>query len=113
MQVVKFKRGDTVEIACLWRSGSTPVDLTDITITSQVRATAESVSVVLTFTVTKSDQTTNPGEYTLGADAATTALLTPGRYVCDVQYVEDVGGRTRSTETFAVEVVADVTRAGE
>ena len=113
MQNVKFKRGDTVSIGALWRSGGTPVDLTDITITSQVRPTADDVTVTLTFTITKADQTTNPGEYTLGADAATTALLTPGNYVCDVQYVEDVGGVTRSTETFSVVVLPDVTRAEE
>lgn len=106
MQTLRFKRGDTWTVTADALSGGVPVDLSSVTITSQIRAEPDS-AVIATWTITESPTVT--GRYTMTIAAATTASIAAGTYLCDVQY--DSGGVISSTGTFAVEVSLDITHA--
>lgn len=106
MQTLKFKRGDTWTITADALSAGQTVDLTPVTIASQLRATPDG-SIVATWTITKSLTVT--GRYTMTIAAATTAAIAGGSYLCDVQYTDGAGAVT-STSTFSVEVELDITR---
>lgn len=107
MQTIRVKRGDTWILTADASSAGVPTDLSSITVTSQIRASADS-SVIATWTIAESVTVT--GRYTMTIAAATTAAITPATYLCDVQYT-DGGGVVYSTETFAIQVDADITHA--
>lgn len=106
MQTIKHKRGDTIAWTAIYEEDGTPVNLTSHTITCQVRKRSNN-DLVGTLTVTKSNQTTDPGEYTLSQIAATVAAWPVTELVADIQY--SVGGVVASSETFGITLEADVT----
>lgn len=77
---------------------------------SQIRANADSDTVVATMTITKANQVTYPGGILLTLSAATTASIPAGNYVWDFEIANDLG----ETDTYldgAVTVTKDVSRA--
>lgn len=98
------KRGDTFDFDGTYtEDDGTPINLTGITVSSQVRTPAG--VLVSTAVVTKANQTTNPGEYS--GVIANTAAWPVQKLEWDVQYV---GGPTDSTETVYLQVQRDVTQ---
>jgi hypothetical protein len=108
---VKHKRGDTYTLNCTYTDADgVGIDLTSYTINSQARSNASATSTLFDVTsgsgITLTDATN--GEYTLTVAASETESWTPGKYIQDIEYV--TGGVVKSTETFKLEVEADVTR---
>jgi len=84
--VTRTRGDDWTVVGTLGGSG----DITGVTVTSQIRTHVGSSTVTAAWTATVTD---GPGrEVTLTLPAATTATITPGRYVYDVQVVD--GART-------------------
>lgn len=101
--VTRTRGDDWTVVGTLGGSG----DITGAAVTSQIRTHVASSTVVASWTATVTD---GPGrEVTLTLPAATTATITPGRYVYDVQVV--AGGVTTTYGAGAVLIVqGDVTR---
>lgn len=115
-----FKRGDTLQLGCLSKDVSgAPEDLTSITIRSQIRRVGTRLApepvFVAELQVSKSNQSTHKGEFSLTALPAITKLWEAGPddkpvlHVVDIE--KEVGGVVVSSETFAVPVIRDVTYA--
>ena len=105
MAVFSHKRGDTFELSASLENEGTPVDLTNFTITSQIRDKDDSLLQPLTVTVTDAVN----GEFTLSATAAETETWGVEQYQCDIEFVEG-SGEVNSSETFTINVIKDITR---
>ena len=105
MATITHKRGDTFELSATLENSGNPVDITNFTITSQVRDVADALLQALTVTVTDA----NAGAFTVSATPAQTETWSVKTYVCDIEFVE-VGGEVNSTETFQINVIKDITR---
>ena len=99
-----IKRGDTFTLACTYKQNGVVYDVTNFTIRSQVRDSEG--MLVSELTVTKADQSTNPGVFVLAAAGATAWPV--DILSCDIQF-SDSEGVVRSTQTFKIPVVEDVT----
>jgi hypothetical protein len=99
------KRGDTFTLACTYKQNGVVFNVTPFTIRSQVRDS--SGALVEELTATKANQTTNTGVFVLSAadpmDWPVDVLS------CDIQFA-DGDGIVRSTQTFKIPVVEDVTQ---
>lgn len=113
-----FKRGDTFQIGCLAKDAAgEPEDLSTIAIRSQIRLAGTRLSpepiFVAELQVSKANQSTGRGQFSLTALPAITKLWSAGTeeeptmHVMDIQ--KEVGGVVISSETFAVPVIKDVT----
>ena len=100
-----IKRGDTFTLACTYKQNNMVYDVTNFTIRSQVRDS--SGALVEELTVAKADQTEHPGVFVLSAadpmDWPVDVLS------CDIQF-SDAEGMVRSTQTFQIPVIEDVTQ---
>ena len=105
MATLNHKRGDTMDFLFTAETSGVAIDLTGYTITSQARATDD--TVLQSFTVTITDAAN--GQFTITATNAETELWSPGQYNMDIEFV-DGSGTVVSTETFVLNVIADVTR---
>ena len=98
--------GDTETISLTLRSNGTAVDITGRSYAAQIRSTAASTAVIATFTCTVTNGTGGSVQCTL--PAATTAALTAGQAVYDIQETNS------STVTTLLQgptfIVQDVTR---
>jgi hypothetical protein len=104
-----FKRGDTFALSGVFRENGNAVPLSGQAIRSQLR-TSTGVLVASLVDSIYPDQTVNPGRFYLAlADPAGSSVFpAPANLYCDVE-VHD-GGMVRSTETFIVPVVPDVSQ---
>lgn len=105
-----FKRGDTFSFVGNYvdedeDGNQTPINLDDYTIVSQVRR--KNNTLLSTAVITKSDQSTDPGEYLL--EIANTTGWPLEEVIWDVQYTLD--GRIMSTETVYITVTQDATQS--
>jgi hypothetical protein len=100
----KFKRGDTFALTCIYKQEGIAHDLTNITIKCQIR---EATILVTDLDVTKANQTTNAGVFVLTPSVGDTTTWPSGNLLCDIQFTE--GGVVRSTETFFVSLIEQVT----
>jgi len=103
MKQIKFKRGDTFNLTCTYKVNGVATSVSDIDIDSQIRDNRG--ALVQDLAVTKLVGT---GEFTLIATATETAEWPTSVLRCDVQFSE--GGSVRSTQTFDVVVLEDITR---
>lgn len=104
METLRAKVGDTFSLDCTRTdAGGDAVDLTGVTIRSQMRRAATAIDL------TVSAVNLAEGRFALTASAADTADWVPGLYKCDVEFVD--GSTVASTETFSVLLDEDVTRA--
>lgn len=101
-----FKRGDTFSLTCTWKVDGAAVDITGLTITSQLRSADG--GLIDDLRVVAGNQTTNTGQFTLLPTDVSTAAWPLGDAYCDIQV--DDQGIDRSSETFIVPIVEDVTR---
>ena len=98
------KRGDTFTLACTYKQNGVAVSVADFTIRSQVRDS--SGDLVAELAVSKADQVAYPGVFVL---AAADPMNWPVDILsCDIQF-SDSEGVVRSTQTFQIPVVEDVT----
>ena len=100
----EFKRGDTFSLVCVYKVDDVPTSVTGFTIRSQLRRTNK--DLVATFTATPANQSTNPGKFTLTPDTDTEDWPVE-TLLCDIEISHS--GAIRSTNTFAVPVVRDIT----
>ena len=90
----------------------TAVDITNFTITSQIRDSADTLLVTdnfdgnLTFSLIDASE----GQFELTASPTATSEWSERTYYCDVQFV-DTDSETSSSETFKIKVIKDITRA--
>ena len=99
------KRGDTFAVGCLaFTADRIPQDLTDVEIQSQIRRGTAS-SKLQDLTVTKADQSTNPGEFSLVSMSTDDWPI--GTCYCDIQFV--LGEVVISSETIEITVLRDIT----
>ena len=104
-----FKRGDTFALAGVYRINGVASQLSTQTIRSQLRTSVGALVANLSAEIDP-DQTVNPGRFYLSlVDPAQSASFpAPANLYCDVE-IHD-GGMVRSTETFIVPVVPDVSQ---
>lgn len=106
-QSVTHKRGDSLSWSCAYADAAgTAIDLTGYTILAQLRDRDDALLAALTV----ANRNDAGGTFDLTAAAAVTDDWSPGSYVCDVELTSS-GGTVRSTETFVVRVIADVSRS--
>lgn len=105
-QTAPFKRGDTFSLKCTWKVEGTPTDIAGLTINSQIRTA--SGKLIATLSVIPDNQVTNPGAYALVAVNQDSNSWPIGDAYCDIQV--DDQGIDRSSETFIIPIVEDVTR---
>ena len=99
-----IKQGDTFTLTCCYKQNGVAHDVTNYTIRSQVRSS--SGDLVEELGVSKADQTTNVGVFAL---FATNPQNWPIDILsCDIQF-SDMDDVVRSTQTFMIPVVEDVT----
>lgn len=101
--VIQFKRGDTFMLTnTVTSDGVTPVNIT----MWSIRAHVKDETGTLVSTLTSSLTTPLTGNYTLTASG--TAAWPVKRLLCDIEYTT-AASQVVSTETFAINVLADVT----
>lgn len=105
MTTFTFKRGDTFLLTCYYKVNGVAAAL-PAQITSQLRTPVD--VLVADLVVTRVDEA--GGIYTLSALPSATQSWVPRTLNCDIQYI-DASGNINSTETFQVNVEADVTHA--
>lgn len=102
---IRLKRGDTFLASATYTdSDDVPIDLTPITITSQVRDYQD--NLLTTMEITKLDQVTDKGKYQIKSPDSYEFPV--GKHFCDIQY--DSSGVIVSTETIEFQVVKDITQ---
>lgn len=107
MRSIQHKRGATLSYACaLTDDAGDPVDLTGYTVTAEVRSSAR--ELVSTADVTLADQGTDPGVFTIEADAADTADWEAGALLRFDVRIESAS-RVDYTETVEIRVVDRMT----
>lgn len=108
-------QGATFRRTLTWTdSAKKAIDLTSYTARMQVRSSVESSTTIIELTtansrITLGTTTETKGQVTLLLSATTTAGLTPGQYVYDLELVSAGGEVTRLVEGNFV-VKAEVTR---
>lgn len=105
-RVSDFKRGDTFQLTCTYKVDGVATSVTGFTIRSQLRNKLG--GLVATLTATPANQTTSPGVFYLAPASADTSGWDVGDLSCDVEITN--GGVVRSTVTFVVPVLDDVTK---
>ena len=103
MAQIKFKRGDTFTLTCTYKVDGIATSVSALTIESQIRNQRD--TLIQDLTVTKLVGT---GQFTLVASTADTTEWPVSVLRCDIQFSE--GGVVRSTQTFDISVVEEVTK---
>jgi hypothetical protein len=102
------KTGDTLSLVCVYKQNDVPADLSGFTITSQLRDS--NMNLILNFVVTKANQTTDPGVFTLSTASNPPSPALPIDVLqCDIQFVTTASGVIRSSQTFYLPVEPEVT----
>src|SRR6056297_930669 len=104
MATITHKRGDTFELSCTLENQGVAVDITNFTITSQLRLSDDTLLQALTVTVTDAAA----GAFTLSATSTETEVWDVAAYECDIEFIDD--GEVNSSETFVLNVIKDITR---
>lgn len=102
--VIPLKRGDTFLLEATVQQGGVPQDLTGWGIRSQVR---QGVNMVADLEVTPTDLA--EGQYRLLCPSSRTRDWPTKLLDCDIEYTSP-SGQVVSTDTFKIDVKADVTR---
>lgn len=97
------KRGDSFVLACTYRQDGVAASVALYTIRAQLRDSSS--QLVQELSVSKANQTTSPGVFSIAGGATGAWPLDILR--CDIQFTE--GDTVRSTQTFSVEVIEGIT----
>lgn len=103
MATITHKRGDTLEWVVTLTQDEVAVNITDWTITSQIR---QGTTLTASLTVTKSDAPN--GQFTLSATPAQTASWEVGSHSVDIEFI-NASGYVVSSQTFTLQLVRDIT----
>jgi len=103
MAQIRFKRGDTFTLSCVYKVDNVPSDVTNVQIKSQVRN--RRYELIQELTVVKSGDV---GEFSLSASSADTTIWPVKILYCDVQFTVD--GIVRSSQTFEINVIEEITK---
>lgn len=107
-RTASLKVGDTFGLTCTYKVAGVPTAITEEQFASQIRT--EDGALVATLTVViDSNQVANVGKFYLSAPSGTQGWPADADLYCDIQV--SVGGIVRSTDTFVIPTVQDVTRA--
>lgn len=99
-QISPIKQGDTFgPMATYTNAAGVPIDVTNIQIASQVRD--GNGTLIATLVVSKLNQTTYPGQYSL--NAATDSWPVNRQLMMDIRYIENGAVVHTDTLTFRVE----------
>ena len=98
----EFKRGDTFNLTCTYKESGVATALVDYTIKSQVKTLSGVLLAELEVTV--ADQVLTPGLFYLKTNSTAWPI---GNVFVDIQFTS--GPTVRSTQTFFVPVVKDIT----
>jgi len=111
MATITHKQGDTLELTFELKANNAAVNITNYTISSQLRDSTDALLVTDNFDGSLDFTLINAaaGQFQLSASATATAEWPIRTYDCDVQII-DLGGDTSSSETFKIKVVKDITR---
>lgn len=101
-----FKRGDTWSLTAAFTKNKIGLDLTDISIKSQIRKPNK--ELVTDLVVTKADQSKSPGYFILTPTDPNTENWPIDRLICDVVFSNK--DRVISTETFTIPIIIEVTK---
>jgi len=101
---MNFKRGDTFRMSGFLGTSASKIDLTGYAIRSQLRGLYGALIAEFAVTIDLVNRT-----FAMSETADKTALWPVGTAVCDVQFVDTLGD-TRSTQTFKLDIIEDVTR---
>ena len=101
-----FKRGDTFMFRCLHKVDGVPVSVSEFEISAQIRTRLG--VLVATLVPVIADQVAERGRFYLKPEPPDTSGWPVGRHFGDIQITQ--GGVTRSTATFTLPVVEDMTR---
>lgn len=105
MKAIKnFKRGDTMLLTVTYKVDGTPTSIASIDIASQIRT--QSGALIDSMVVTKSESST--GVFTLAPTNSDTSNWPIGNLLCDIEFTQS--GNIRSTETFGIVVVEEITK---
>lgn len=103
MATINFKRGDTFSLSCVYKVDDINTSVAPITIAAQIRNSDGDLVEQLT-----ASKPGTVGLFILTASAAQTLLWDIDLYKCDIQFTEN--NVVRSSTTFLINVVEDVTR---
>lgn len=104
MSTLKFKRGDTFLLTCIFKVDDVASSVSAFTIKAQLRNGAG--NLVKELAVTKDAIET--GKFTLRCEATETQDWALALHKCDIQFTQS--GTVNSSNTFYVEVVEDITK---
>ena len=102
-KIIKFKRGDTFSLTCTYKVDGVPTSVSAITIKSQIRNQRDQLIQELDV-----EKLVSTGKFTLIASAEDTAEWPITVLRCDIQFSD--GGIVRSTQTFDISVLEDITQ---
>jgi hypothetical protein len=102
-----LKVGDTFGLTATYKVAGVPTAITQQTFASQVRTEGGTLIATLNVTVA-ADQVANVGKFHLTTSIGTQSWPADADLFCDIQ-VSD-GGVVRSTDTFVIPTVQDITR---
>jgi hypothetical protein len=102
-----LEQGSTFSRRLTVQENNSALDLTGYTGRMQMRSTHDSDTIILSFTVTVSDASS--GQLTTTASATTTASITPGIYVYDLEIESSASTVTRLMQG-NITVTPEVTR---
>lgn len=108
-----IEQGSTFENLITFKDGDlVPIDVTSWTIVGQIRKTWDAANIIKSFTFTKANQITSPGQVTMSlTDTETTAIPATERiteYVYDVEAT--ISGKKFRLMQGTVYLSAEVTR---
>ena len=104
MANITHKRGDTLEWIVTLTQNVTAVDISDWTITSQIRQDSHILIANLTVTKLNSSQ----GQFSLTATPTQTAAWPLGAHLVDIEFIDNTG-YVVSSQTFTLQLVKDIT----
>ena len=105
MKAIKnFKRGDTMLLTVTYKVDGIPTSISTIDIASQIRT--QYGTLIDSMIVTKSGSST--GVFTLAPSDSDTSAWPLGNLLCDIEFTQS--GNIRSTETFGIVVVEEITK---
>jgi hypothetical protein len=99
-----FKRGDSFTVSCTYKVDGVATSVTGFGIRSQLRQTNK--TLVSNLVITFADQSSSPGIFFLTSGSSTEDWPIE-TLLCDIEITQT--GAIRSTNTFAVPVVRDIT----
>lgn len=102
-QLSPIKRGDSFVLACIYKQDGVPTNVDQYTIRAQVRDSSD--NLVQELSISKANQTANPGAFAMSAGPTPTWPIDLLR--CDIQFSEEQ--TIRSTQTFYIPVEEDIT----